>query len=307
MPVKCSKRGNKWRIVGPDGTIEKSSKGSAVDGGGHNSQSECQRQARAINASISNQLSTNGLSLFNPLRVDPTLTKTLRRKLFAELKRLVRELGNSLADRVEATPLSWLLEDVFLFELPERLGKKAHSSIRFSIGQAFTVGVRNAFYSTNPGPAGSAFQQGALFSFLRSAVSLNTELINTISISTQGTFQTQLNRASASAYTFSSSEWMKGSKPSVVKSVIKRSVLKGTDKKLQSLVSFEIPKAFTEGQLAGFRMRGVRKVRTRAAGSKQFSSCSDCVKLASRQVDVSKASGVLPLHPSCFCIWTVDD
>lgn len=50
MPVSCKLRDGKWRIVGPDGKIEKNRKGTAVDGGGHSTREKCQKQARAINA-----------------------------------------------------------------------------------------------------------------------------------------------------------------------------------------------------------------------------------------------------------------
>jgi hypothetical protein len=52
MPVKVKKIGNKWRVVGPDGKIEKNLKGTAVDGGGHDTEGAAQRQASAINAKM---------------------------------------------------------------------------------------------------------------------------------------------------------------------------------------------------------------------------------------------------------------
>jgi hypothetical protein len=52
MPVKCKKMGEKYRIVGPDGKVEKNKEGSAVDGGGHESMDACQKQAGAINSNI---------------------------------------------------------------------------------------------------------------------------------------------------------------------------------------------------------------------------------------------------------------
>jgi hypothetical protein len=52
MPVKVKKQGTKFRIVGPNGRVEKTKKGTPVDGGGHSSKSKAEAQARAINASI---------------------------------------------------------------------------------------------------------------------------------------------------------------------------------------------------------------------------------------------------------------
>lgn len=49
MPVECAKRGDKYRIVGPDGRIEETASGRPRDGGGHETEAECQRQMRAIN------------------------------------------------------------------------------------------------------------------------------------------------------------------------------------------------------------------------------------------------------------------
>lgn len=53
MPVKVAKRGNKYRIVGPGGGIEKTKNGKPRDGGGHASKAAAQKQANAINANYS--------------------------------------------------------------------------------------------------------------------------------------------------------------------------------------------------------------------------------------------------------------
>jgi hypothetical protein len=50
MPATCKKIDGKWRVVDPNGSITKNRSGTAVDGGGHDSESACQGQARAINA-----------------------------------------------------------------------------------------------------------------------------------------------------------------------------------------------------------------------------------------------------------------
>ena len=49
MPVKRRKKGNKHRIVEPDGKISKTSKGNPKDGGGHRTKKKAERQKRAIN------------------------------------------------------------------------------------------------------------------------------------------------------------------------------------------------------------------------------------------------------------------
>lgn len=53
MPVECQKQGDKYRIVkSENGEIETNEAGSPVDGGGHDSESDCGDQARAINAAL---------------------------------------------------------------------------------------------------------------------------------------------------------------------------------------------------------------------------------------------------------------
>lgn len=57
MPVKVVKRGDKYRIVeevNGEERIVKTGKGNAVDGGGHKTREEADRQARAINRSLHN-------------------------------------------------------------------------------------------------------------------------------------------------------------------------------------------------------------------------------------------------------------
>lgn len=49
MPVRVVKRGNKFRVVEPNGTIAKNASGTAVDGGGHSNRQKASAQAAAIN------------------------------------------------------------------------------------------------------------------------------------------------------------------------------------------------------------------------------------------------------------------
>ena len=49
MPAKAVKRGDKYRVVEPDGKLVRNSKGTPVDGGGHKSKGKAASQARAIN------------------------------------------------------------------------------------------------------------------------------------------------------------------------------------------------------------------------------------------------------------------
>lgn len=49
MPVSVKKRGGKYRLVEPGGKIAKNKAGTAIDGGGHDSQAKAKRQADAVN------------------------------------------------------------------------------------------------------------------------------------------------------------------------------------------------------------------------------------------------------------------
>lgn len=50
MPAKVAKRGRRYRVVEADsGRLVKNRSGTAVDGGGHSSRSQAERQAKAIN------------------------------------------------------------------------------------------------------------------------------------------------------------------------------------------------------------------------------------------------------------------
>ncbi len=52
MPVHCERKGENWRVCGPDGKIEKTPQGQPRDGGGHPSEEACQAQARAMNGKM---------------------------------------------------------------------------------------------------------------------------------------------------------------------------------------------------------------------------------------------------------------
>lgn len=52
MPVKITKRKNKYRIIETEtGKIAKNKAGTALDGGGHKTSGQAQKQASAVNIS----------------------------------------------------------------------------------------------------------------------------------------------------------------------------------------------------------------------------------------------------------------
>jgi hypothetical protein len=54
MPVVVRKRGDKFRVVeSGSGNVAKTAAGGPADGGGHATQAQANRQARAINSSLS--------------------------------------------------------------------------------------------------------------------------------------------------------------------------------------------------------------------------------------------------------------
>lgn len=50
MPATVRKIKGRWRVVEPGGALVKNKAGTPVDGGGHSSKSQAERQARAINS-----------------------------------------------------------------------------------------------------------------------------------------------------------------------------------------------------------------------------------------------------------------
>ena len=50
MPLRVERRNRAWRLVEPDGDIAKNRAGTALDGGGHKSKGQAERQRRAIEA-----------------------------------------------------------------------------------------------------------------------------------------------------------------------------------------------------------------------------------------------------------------
>lgn len=57
MPNHAAHKDGKWRVVESDGSITKNAKGTPVDGGGHDSFIEANKQAQAINISQSRKKS----------------------------------------------------------------------------------------------------------------------------------------------------------------------------------------------------------------------------------------------------------
>ena len=51
MPLAIVKRGKRYRLVERGGNLAKNSKGTPIDGGGHNSRQKAEKQRNAINLS----------------------------------------------------------------------------------------------------------------------------------------------------------------------------------------------------------------------------------------------------------------
>jgi len=64
MPVHCALKQGKWRVCETGGRIATNNAGTALDGGGHDSESACQRQARAVNANVQRSLKEVPLTAF---------------------------------------------------------------------------------------------------------------------------------------------------------------------------------------------------------------------------------------------------
>jgi len=63
MPVTCARRGDKWRVIeASNRRIARNRGGTALDGGGHSSESACNSQAIAVNASLPKGYSVHTLS-----------------------------------------------------------------------------------------------------------------------------------------------------------------------------------------------------------------------------------------------------
>ncbi len=52
MPTKCKLLSGKYRLIGPDGDIEKNNAGTAIDGGGHATMEACRKQMTVINLKL---------------------------------------------------------------------------------------------------------------------------------------------------------------------------------------------------------------------------------------------------------------
>ncbi|MCK9154554.1 MAG: hypothetical protein M0P12_00420 [Paludibacteraceae bacterium] len=52
MPVRTEEKGGKWRVVETDGSIAKNNAGTAIDGGGHDTEAEAVAQVQAVNINM---------------------------------------------------------------------------------------------------------------------------------------------------------------------------------------------------------------------------------------------------------------
>ena len=102
MPVTCRKIGKKFRIFGPNGRIEKTNKGNAVDGGGHSTRSSCGLQARAVNANVENVRKPKRTKVVpsNPLKADPTRSKVLRDKFTTAITKRFNRLKSDIINLI---------------------------------------------------------------------------------------------------------------------------------------------------------------------------------------------------------------
>jgi SPP1 gp7 family putative phage head morphogenesis protein len=66
----------------------------------------------------------------------------------------------------------------------------------------------------------------------------------------------------------------------------------------------ELTRAHAEGQLISMSHIGVSRTSAKVELSANGNACDQCASLDGKVYSLAKASGVIPVHPNCNCVWT---
>lgn len=262
----------------------------------------------------------------NLMRVDPTRTITLRRRLIQQsqlhLKGLLRVL-----ERHKLVDMSLLEFDSFLrFEVNRYVVTQYHESVwgKYTL-DAFRKGMERSYSeSSSNGRSNRDLHQ----EWLSDDGYILAYLHGTTEGRRRGFTQAVLNAESSGILLKSlkdraweevkgcMEELIKRCKRLITDGVIEgctnkdilsrfRSVFRLISGRLALIVNTELVRAFAEGQLSASEHLKIESVSVKSEWTTGDMQCATCSKMEGKSFSVKKARGMIPFHPNCKCCWRV--
>ena len=262
----------------------------------------------------------------NILRMDPTRTTTLRKKMeryfrgsYVKLAKAFRKffIDESIRFEIELdvgagvkppTPeeisrrfIIWLdakFEEVFDYE---------NGDLDDLILQAYSKGAERS-YSMVKKPSlfpSKAFAAGAAIEFIRTLTTApeskgNLGLIQLNAINQYRMVNTQLKQQISRIV---SEELISGFKPTEAVSRISIAIDTMDKTRAKLIARTETTRAHAEGQLDAFDALGLENVGVLAEWSAAADACPKCAPFDGQIFTLAEAHGLIPLHPNCRCLW----
>jgi hypothetical protein len=264
----------------------------------------------------------------NPLRTDPTLMASNRRRLLAEfrrrLARLRYDLWAFLAGDGGLAVSGWRVLDAagrlqaFTDWLDERL---AFHLLRGDwwephVRDAFTRGASRVYDEVRRAALRDPAQHaGGKAEFMRALLARQTPwagvTVNALGpLERLGLLFGQFATAVRSLVAFvagRASQAMPAllaaaaSPEKVYRAVTKEIAAAGS--KVAAVVTTELTRAHAAGELAGMGALGILRTTARVEWVSRFDACPKCAALNGRTFTLEQAEGRIPLHPRCKCSW----
>ncbi len=245
------------------------------------------------------------------LRVDPTRTGILQRKLARELAKPLWTLYDAAAAYVEGVVVNAGFGDgSFVEQLVKWLKQKAtvtlapvKSILSRWLGLGVRQGAKRAVVDsgrTRPVPAQS---QDVVVS-----VALGTggskSRVDLIVARSLNDLQGLSEQAIAGIGRLLAEGMAAGHNPKKVAAAIRKQ-FGVTKRRAETIARTEMVRAHAEGQLAGFEQMGVTKLGVQAEwlATHDGKACPKCKAMSGKVFTLEQAHGKIPMHPNCRCAW----
>ena len=253
----------------------------------------------------------------NILRIDPTRTTTLRKRIeksfhrdYVQLAKLIkvwfleeniRVLGSIMSPLERAESFARWLDDkwaeVFLED----------QELDDLLTQAYIKGAKRS-YDLAKKPSlfpSAAFAAGAAAEFIRTLTTApeskgNLGLIQFNATNQYRMVNTQLKQQISRIV---SEGLISGLKSTEAVSEIGIAINSMDKTRAKLIARTETTRAHAEGQLDAFDALGLKNVGVRAEWSAAADACPKCAPFDGQIFTLAEAHGLIPLHPNCRCLW----
>ena len=254
----------------------------------------------------------------NVMRMDPTRTTTIRRKIEVDFQRRYKDLARAfktylLTDFIQMK-LALLPSEQILLRTNEWMDSKFNEVFDYENGdlsdfimESYIKGA-NRSYSLMKNPTtfpSKAIALGAAAEFIRRITTApesrsNFGLIRINAVSQYKMLNMQLNQSISRIV---AEGLLSGATTTEMASKISETINSINKTRARLIARTETIRAHAEGQLDAYEALGLQNVGVMAEWSAAADACPKCAPMDGAIFTLAEAHGLIPLHPNCRCLW----